>query len=161
MLCVIIKLQIYCIPHLPHQWQCSQLLLDMGKWGMHSWVKANYKHDGGDEKILGSSGDPLLTPWGPKILLLYRTLYLSFKLCSSKLPSVARYFTSIYILNIWGDKLSNRQHFKGKITNLYKFYRFLNSKSLAIWWSDLVILGSLFQKLGSDPNLAIAIGLTN
>ena len=42
----------------------------MGKWGMHSGVKTYEKHDGGNEKILGSSGDPLLTPQRPKILLL-------------------------------------------------------------------------------------------
>ena len=35
------------------------LLLDMGMWGMYSVVKANEKHDGGNENILGSSGDPL------------------------------------------------------------------------------------------------------
>ena len=39
-------------------------------WGMYSGVKANEKHDGGNEKILGSSGDPLYTPYMPKILLL-------------------------------------------------------------------------------------------
>ena len=37
----------------------------MGKWDMHSGVKANEKHDGGNEKILGSSSDPLLTPYRP------------------------------------------------------------------------------------------------
>ena len=37
----------------------------MGKWGMHSGVKANKKHNGGNEKILGSSGDPFLTPYRP------------------------------------------------------------------------------------------------
>ena len=37
----------------------------MGKWGMHSGVKANEKHNGDNEKILGSSGDPLLTPYRP------------------------------------------------------------------------------------------------
>ena len=36
---------------------------------MYGGVKANEKHDGGNEKILGSSGDPLLTPYRPKILL--------------------------------------------------------------------------------------------
>ena len=35
----------------------------MGMWGMYSGVKTNEKHDGGNEKILGSSGDPLLTPY--------------------------------------------------------------------------------------------------
>ena len=39
----------------------------MGKWGMHSGVKANEIHDGGNEKILGSSGDPLLSPYRPII----------------------------------------------------------------------------------------------
>ena len=37
----------------------------MGKWGMHSGVKTYEKHDGGNEKILESSGDPLLTPYRP------------------------------------------------------------------------------------------------
>ena len=31
----------------------------MGKWGMHSGVMADEKHDGVNEKILGSSVDPL------------------------------------------------------------------------------------------------------
>ena len=39
-------------------------------WGMYSGVKANEKHDGGNEKILGSSGDALQTPQVLKILLL-------------------------------------------------------------------------------------------
>ena len=44
----------------------------MGKWGMYSGVKANEKHDGGNEKILGSSGDPLLTPlYIPHMSILY------------------------------------------------------------------------------------------
>ena len=43
----------------------------MGKWGMHSGVKANEKHDGGNEKIVGSSGDPLLTPYTPLIGLTF------------------------------------------------------------------------------------------
>ena len=34
-------------------------------WGMYCGVKVNDKHDGGNEKILRSSGDPLLTPWRP------------------------------------------------------------------------------------------------
>ena len=37
----------------------------MGMWGMYSGVKTNEKHDGGNEKILGSSGDPLLPPYRP------------------------------------------------------------------------------------------------
>ena len=37
----------------------------MGKWGMHSGVKTYEKHDGGNENILGSSVDPLLTPYRP------------------------------------------------------------------------------------------------
>ena len=41
------------------------LLLYMGKLGMHCGVKANEKHDGGNGKILESSGDPLLTPYRP------------------------------------------------------------------------------------------------
>ena len=41
----------------------------MGKWGMHSGIMANEKHDGDNEKILGSSGDPLLTHYRPKISL--------------------------------------------------------------------------------------------
>ena len=65
----------------------------MGKPGMHSGVNANEKHDGGNEKILGSSGDPLLTPYRPKVLLLYTT-FLHLKFCSGKLPGVARYFAS-------------------------------------------------------------------
>ena len=32
---------------------------------MYGGVKAKEKHDGGNEKILGSSGDPLLTPYRP------------------------------------------------------------------------------------------------
>ena len=32
---------------------------------MYGGVKANEKHDGGNEKILGSSGDALLTPYRP------------------------------------------------------------------------------------------------
>ena len=43
----------------------------MGKWGMHSGAKANEKQDGGNEKIIGSSGDPLLTPQGPKTYDIY------------------------------------------------------------------------------------------
>ena len=39
-------------------------------WDMYCGVKANEKHDGGNEKLLGSSGDPLLTPYMDKILLL-------------------------------------------------------------------------------------------
>ena len=35
----------------------------MGMWGMYSGVKVNEKHDGGNEKILGSSGDLLLAPY--------------------------------------------------------------------------------------------------
>ena len=34
-------------------------------WDMYSGVKANEKHDGGTVKIIGSSGDPLLTPYRP------------------------------------------------------------------------------------------------
>ena len=34
---------------------------------MYSGVKANEKHDGGNEKILRLSGDPLLTPYIPLI----------------------------------------------------------------------------------------------
>ena len=37
---------------------------------MYSGVKANEKHDGANEKRLWSSGDLLLTPYRPKILLL-------------------------------------------------------------------------------------------
>ena len=37
----------------------------MGMWGMYSGVKVNEKNDGGNEKILESSGDPLLTPYRP------------------------------------------------------------------------------------------------
>ena len=37
---------------------------------MYGGVKADEKHDGGNAKILGSSGDPLQTPYRPKILLL-------------------------------------------------------------------------------------------
>ena len=48
-----------------------------------------------NEKIVGSSCDPLLTPYRAKILLLYMTLYLPLKLCSGKLPGVAGYFASI------------------------------------------------------------------
>ena len=40
----------------------------MGMWGMYSGVNANEKHDSGSEQILGSSGDPLLTPYRAKIL---------------------------------------------------------------------------------------------
>ena len=36
---------------------------NLGMWGMNSGVKANEKHDGGNNKFLGSSGDPLLTPF--------------------------------------------------------------------------------------------------
>ena len=36
---------------------------------MYGGVKANEKHDGGNEKILGSSGDPLLTPYTPLIVI--------------------------------------------------------------------------------------------
>ena len=36
-------------------------------WGMYSGVKANEKHDGANEKNVGSSGDPLLTPYIPLI----------------------------------------------------------------------------------------------
>ena len=67
----------------------------MGMWGMYSGVKTYDKHDGGNEKILGSSGDPLLTPYRPKILLLYMTLYLPLKLCRGKLPGVDGYFASL------------------------------------------------------------------
>ena len=35
----------------------------MDMWGMYSMVKADEKHDGINEKTLGSSGDPLLTPY--------------------------------------------------------------------------------------------------
>ena len=38
---------------------------NLGMWGMYSGVKTYEKHDGGNEKILGSSGDPLLTPYRP------------------------------------------------------------------------------------------------
>ena len=31
----------------------------MGMWGMYSGVKFDEKHEGGNEKILGSSSDPL------------------------------------------------------------------------------------------------------
>ena len=37
----------------------------MGMWGMYSGVKNNEKHDGGNEKILGSSDDLLLTLYRP------------------------------------------------------------------------------------------------
>ena len=47
----------------------------MGKWGMQSGVNANEKQDGGNEKYLRSTGDPLQTPYRPKILLLYTTFY--------------------------------------------------------------------------------------
>ena len=36
-------------------------------WGMYSGVKSDEKHDGANEKILGSTGDPLLTPYIPLI----------------------------------------------------------------------------------------------
>ena len=36
-------------------------------WGMYSVVKVNEKRDGGNEKILESSGDPLSTPYWPLI----------------------------------------------------------------------------------------------
>ena len=36
-------------------------------WGMYSGVKVNEKHDGGNEKILGSSADPLLITYWPLI----------------------------------------------------------------------------------------------
>ena len=39
----------------------------MGIWGMYSGVKSDEKHDGANEKILGSPGDPLLTPYRPLI----------------------------------------------------------------------------------------------
>ena len=42
----------------------------MGMWGMYSGVKIDEKHDGANEKNVGSSGDPLLTPYRPKILLI-------------------------------------------------------------------------------------------
>ena len=38
---------------------------------MYGGVKANEKHDGDNEKILGSSGDPLLTPYRPNIGLIF------------------------------------------------------------------------------------------
>ena len=31
----------------------------VGMWGMYSGVKSDEKHDGANEKILGSPGDPL------------------------------------------------------------------------------------------------------
>ena len=34
-------------------------------WGMYSGVKVNEKHDGSNKNDLGSSGDPLLTPYRP------------------------------------------------------------------------------------------------
>ena len=37
----------------------------MGMWGMYRGVKVNEKHDGGNERILELSGDPLLTPYRP------------------------------------------------------------------------------------------------
>ena len=40
---------------------------NLGMWGMYSGVKTYEKHDGDNEKILGSSGDPLLTPYRPLI----------------------------------------------------------------------------------------------
>ena len=39
----------------------------MGMCGMYSGVKAYENQDGGNEKILGSSGEPLLTPYRPLI----------------------------------------------------------------------------------------------
>ena len=36
-------------------------------WGMYNRVKADEKHDGDIQKILGSSGDPLLIPYSPLI----------------------------------------------------------------------------------------------
>ena len=36
-------------------------------WGMYSGVKVNDKHDGSNKNDLGSSGDPLLTPYWPLI----------------------------------------------------------------------------------------------
>jgi len=38
---------------------------------MYGGVKANEKHDDDNEKILGSSGDPLLTPYRPLIGLKF------------------------------------------------------------------------------------------
>ena len=38
---------------------------NIGMYGMCGGVKANEKHYGGNEKILGSSSDPLLTPYRP------------------------------------------------------------------------------------------------
>ena len=35
----------------------------MDMWGMYSRVNANEKHDGAINKNLGSSGDPLLSPY--------------------------------------------------------------------------------------------------
>ena len=68
----------------------------MGKWGIHSGVKANEKHDGDNEKILGSSGDPVLTPYmhliGLKVYFCYMNFSLPFKLCTGKLPGVAGLF---------------------------------------------------------------------
>ena len=43
----------------------------MGTWGMYSGVKANEKHNGPNEKIVGSSGDHLLTPYTPLIGLKF------------------------------------------------------------------------------------------
>ena len=34
-------------------------------WGMYSGVKPYEKQNGGNEKIIGSSGDPLFTPYRP------------------------------------------------------------------------------------------------
>ena len=39
---------------------------NLGMWGMYSGVKAYEKHDGGNNKFLGASGDPLLTPYRSK-----------------------------------------------------------------------------------------------
>ena len=58
----------------------------MGMWGMYSGVMANEKHDGANEKNLGSSGDPLLTH--------YSFIGLKFYVCIGKLPGVAGYFAS-------------------------------------------------------------------
>ena len=42
---------------------------------MYGGVKANEKRNGDNEEILGSSGDPLQTPYGPKILFYDMGMY--------------------------------------------------------------------------------------
>ena len=41
---------------------------------MYSGVKANENHDSANEKHPESSGDPLKTPYSPKVLLLYTAI---------------------------------------------------------------------------------------